>query len=81
MHAIRWISNDVVEQVSDLYSKLNGAIHGSEKRLINRGVFSDDWKGMIFQNDRYEEWCRLFAAVVDVGIQLLVVELRVREIE
>jgi len=81
LQAVNWISNELALEASDLYSRLNGAIHGSENRMINRGAFTGDWKGMIFQYDRYEEWCRLFAAVVQVGIQLLLVDLRVRGVE
>ena len=64
---------------SNLYERLNGSIHGSEKRLINRGVFTGNWLGLIFKYDYFKEWCQLFSRVVEVAIPVLRININMWE--
>lgn len=67
----RILSEDIIKVVSDLYGELNGCIHGSERRLINKGFGSASWMGFVFKYDDFSEWCRYLCISVDLGIRLL----------
>jgi hypothetical protein len=54
-----------------LYGELNGAIHGSEARLIHSGMHRGAWSGRIFRRDRFDEWSRYFAAIVATAIPMM----------
>jgi hypothetical protein len=67
------VSNHLAEEVSNIYGNLNGCIHGSEKRLIHKGLFSGTYMGHVFKEDDFGEWCNYFWRSVDVGIKLLAI--------
>jgi hypothetical protein len=63
---------DAIGQViSDLYGDLNGYIHGSESKLINKGLFTGSWDGLIFKSYDFEAWCEYLSRSIDLGIRLL----------
>jgi hypothetical protein len=59
------------QTASQLYGDLSSSIHGAEQRLINAGVFTGDWKGLIFKYDYFANWCNHFARCVNIGIPVL----------
>ncbi len=65
------ISQRLADTASALYGELNSAIHGAESRLINRGIFTGKWHGLIFSQDRFEEWCMYFSRSVGLAIPLM----------
>ncbi len=67
------ISNQLADEVSSVYDDLNGCIHGSEKRLINKGQFSGTYMGHVFKEDDFSEWCNYFCRSVDAGVKLLAI--------
>jgi hypothetical protein len=67
----RIIPDALATTAMNLYGDLNGAIHGSEGRLIHSGMYKGDWLGHIFRRDRYEEWCRYLASSVTTAIPLI----------
>jgi hypothetical protein len=69
------ISNQLANEVSSVYDDLNGCIHGSEKRLINKDVYSGGYMGHVFKSDDFYEWCNYLCRSVDAGVQLLAINL------
>lgn len=65
------LSSQLADKVSDLYGKLNGFVHGSEERLINKGHYSSNWEGHVFKEKDYKEWCNLVCRTIEIGIYLL----------
>lgn len=61
----------IADKVSDLYGDLNGCIHGSEKWLIHKGFSTGKWMGHVFKYDDFCMWCKYVCGVVDVGMNLL----------
>lgn len=69
------ISEGLSKDVSILYDKLNGFVHGSERRLINKGHYSRTWSGHGFNQKDYTDWCRSIETAIILGIQLLRINL------
>ena len=65
------LSNRTANEISNLYGDLNACVHGAEKRLLNRGIYSGRWTGQIFKYSDFEEWAEYFSRSVDLGISLL----------
>lgn len=65
------LPQEIADKVSALYGDLNGCIHGSEKWLIHKGFSTGNWMGHIFKYDDFCTWCEYVCGVVDVGINLL----------
>ena len=63
------LSENLCNQADRLYGELNGSIHSAEGKLIHRGVFNGDWKGQVFQYQRFQEWCQFFASCVELCIR------------
>ncbi len=57
--------------VSDLYGDLNSYIHGSEDKLIHKGVHIGSRDGLIFKPVDFEIWCEYLSRSIDIGIRLL----------
>jgi hypothetical protein len=70
------ISSDLVHVADNLYEELNGSIHGAERRLIHRGIFNGNWTGLLFNYERFKEWCDFFARTVNFGINLLYLHMK-----
>lgn len=66
------LSQKLKDEISDLYGELNTYIHGSEGRLIHKGLFTGKWMGHVFKSDDFCKWCEYICRSVDVGIQLLI---------
>jgi len=58
------------KKTSDLYGELNGSIHGSEPKLIHRGLFEGKYLGQVFRYDSFREWCSYLSRSIEAGIQL-----------
>lgn len=69
------LSDELAGDVSELYGDLNSFIHGSEKRLVNRGHYSRSWVGHAFDIDAYLEWCNNVMKAITLGIHLLNINL------
>ena len=69
------ISQSLADEVAQLYDNLNGFVHGSEKRLINKGQYSRTWVGHGFSQDDYLEWCGSVEKTILLGIKLLRINL------
>lgn len=65
------LSQEIANKVSALYGDLNGCIHGSEKWLIHKGFSTGKWMGHVFKYDDFRMWCEYVCGVVDVGMNLL----------
>lgn len=65
------ISTGLGKEVSELYEALNGTIHSSEKRMVNRGLRDRRWAGLQFKRDEFQLWCEQTSAVVTVSVKLL----------
>lgn len=61
----------LADKASALYGELNGCIHSSEDKLIHRGAFTREWSGLIFQYDRFQEWCGYVTQCISLGLHLL----------
>lgn len=59
------------QAIADLYGDLNSYIHGSESKLIHKGLFTGSWDGRIFKTDDFNAWCGYLSRSIDVGIRLL----------
>jgi hypothetical protein len=69
------ISTDLAEEVSFLYESLNSYIHGNEKRLISKGLFTGDYRGYVFKEDDFKEWCASVSQAIYIGIRLFTIHL------
>jgi hypothetical protein len=69
------LPSSLADTVSTLYGNLNGFVHGSEKRLINKGQYSRTWAGHVFKPDDFNEWCKFVSQAVAAGIHLLKINL------
>ena len=67
----KFLTEHLAQTASDLYGKLNGTIHGQESQFINRGIFEGQKPRLIFQQNRFNEWCDLFAQCVNVCIHII----------
>ena len=65
------LSNQIANEIRDLYGDLSGCIHGAERRLLNRGVYSGRWIGQVFKYSDFSEWAKYFSRSADLGIHLL----------
>lgn len=65
------VPNSLSERVSDLYGRLNGFVHASEKHLIHKGHFTGQWMGYVFKKEDFSEWCKSFCDSVEIGVELL----------
>lgn len=59
------------DDVSDLYGDLNSYIHGSEDKLIHKGVHVGSRDGLIFKSADFKIWCEYLSRAIDIGIRLL----------
>lgn len=71
----RVLDDELAGEVSDLYGNLNSFIHGSERRLVNKGHYTRNWVGHAFNMDDYLEWCSYVTAAVILAAHLLQVNL------
>ena len=69
------ISGELSDQISDTYSSLSGYIHGNEMSMAFKGVFEGQWRGFMFKEDDFLKWCNYISHSVDLGVQLLVINL------
>lgn len=69
------LSQELKDEISDLYGELNNYIHVSERRLIHKGVFTGNWMGHVFKHDDFCNWCEYFSRSVDIGIHLLIINI------
>lgn len=69
------LDEELANHVSELYADLNSFIHGSERRLINKGHYTRTWVGLAFNMDDYLEWCTLTATAVTLAVHLLKINL------
>lgn len=69
------LDEDLKNEVSDLYSNLNSFIHGSERRLVNKGQYTRDWVGHAFNMDDYLEWCNHVMKAITIALHLLRINL------
>lgn len=67
------IATDLAAEISRIYDSLNSYIHGSERKLISRGIFTGNYMGHVFKENDFREWCIYLAEAADVGIRLLAV--------
>jgi hypothetical protein len=67
------ITIDLAAEISRIYDSLNSYIHGSERKLISRGIFTGDYMGRVFKENDFREWCIYLAEAVDIGIRLLAI--------
>lgn len=70
------ISNNLSDDVSNLYQQLNGSIHGGEKYLIHKGVYQNTWSGLIFKEQDFLDWCTAISKAVEVGAKLLQINVK-----
>ncbi len=72
---VQAIDEKLKDKVSDLYGSLNSFIHGSERRLVNKGHYTRSWVGRRFNMDDYEEWCNHVTEAVTIALKLLKINL------
>ena len=65
------ITANLATRSADLYGELNGFIHGSEAHLIHRGAHVGKWRGQVFKEDDFHEWCDLLSRTVEIGIRFI----------
>lgn len=65
------ITEEIKNNISDLYKDLNGYIHGSEDMMHNKGTDSGEWAGFVFQENEYNKWITTFSSCIEIGIQVL----------
>ena len=65
------ITEELKDNISDLYKILNSYIHGSEDMMNNKGIDSGKWAGFVFQEGEYNKWIDTFVKCVEIGIQVL----------
>lgn len=69
------MSQDLADQISTLYGDLNSFVHGSERRLLNKGQYTSTWLGHVFNSDDYQTWCSQLKESVSIGVNLLKINL------
>jgi hypothetical protein len=65
------VSATLGKEIEDLYGDLNSYIHGSENRLIHKGIHTGSWTGLLFKPVDFTAWCGYLSRSIDVGIRLL----------
>lgn len=65
----------LADRLAILYDDLNGFVHGSERRLINKGQYTRSWMGHTFVFEDFQQWCSHVKEAVFLGIHLLRVNL------
>jgi len=63
------LTEELATVVSKLYNELNGSIHGAERYLIHRGIFTGQYAGQIFKYDRFRQWGNYLARCTDFAIR------------
>lgn len=69
------LSEQIANEISNLYRDLNSYIHGSERRLVHRGLYTGSWMGPVFKYDDFCGWCKYLSQSVDLGVRLLRINL------
>jgi hypothetical protein len=69
------LDEEFAGEISKLYGNLNSFIHGSERRLVNKGHYTRSWVGHAFNMKDYLEWCSYTTAAVIVAAHLLQINL------
>ncbi len=64
------LARELATLASNLYDELNGNIHGAERYLIHRGMFTGHYAGQIFKYERFQEWCDYLSRCIDFAIQV-----------
>ena len=67
----RILSDSLGNVVLDLYGDLNSYVHGSENRLIHKGIHTGSREGLIFKLADFQTWCEYLSRSIDLGIRLL----------
>lgn len=70
------ISHDLSDDVSNLYQQLNGSIHGGEQYLIHKGVHKNSWRGLLFKEQDFLDWCTAVSKAIEVGAKLLQINVK-----
>lgn len=65
------LPSDIADEIGNLYGTLSGCIHGAERRLLHKGLYSGKWIGKLFKHSDFLDWCKYFCQAVDLGIRLL----------
>lgn len=65
------LTGEIADKISDLYRALSSCIHGTENRLIHKGIYTGRWMGQTFKYDEFCEWTNYLSHSVDLGIHLL----------
>ncbi|PSN13732.1 hypothetical protein C7293_14650 [filamentous cyanobacterium CCT1] len=65
------ISSELCHDFSELYCQLNGSIHGGEKYLVNKGIHSRSWSGLLFKEEDFLDWCETVSRAIALGSKLL----------
>ena len=64
------LTQELATEADSVYGQLCSDVHGAENRLVNRGIFTGEWVGRLFEYDRFAEWCGVFARTIDLSIRV-----------
>jgi len=76
LEQLNLITKDLSDNLSDLYGQLNGSIHGGEKYLIHKGIYTNQWSGLLFKEQDFLDWCRAVSNAIEVGAKLLKINVK-----
>lgn len=65
----------LADAIAAVYGRLNDYIHGAEESFNNKGIYSGNWQGFVYQQDKLKEWADTFSEVVILGIKVLKISL------
>lgn len=65
------LPRQIVDEISRLYGDMNNYVHGGEKYLINRGIYTGDWMGYVFKVKDFRICCKYISRSIDVGVRVL----------
>lgn len=65
------LDNSLATKVADLYGDLSAYIHGSENTLIHQKIHLGEIHSVDYNENMYNEWCKLFCDCVETCILLL----------
>jgi hypothetical protein len=71
------ISKRLNQKVDKLYKEMNRYIHGKEEYLINKGMYTDQWKGLIFKEKEFKRWASYLSQTVAAGIKIVYAQLKI----
>lgn len=64
------VPSSLATRVGDAYGRLNLMVHGAERHLMYAGSHAGKEKGRVYKGEVFRSWCREYAGLVRIGMEL-----------